>query len=273
MPSNFNALIPTLIQIVRQAGEVIKPYFRGESLDVMKKSDATPLTKADLAAHDIINTELEKLEKWPVLSEEGELPPFEYRQQWERYWLIDPLDGTRGFISGVDEFTVNIALIEQHQPVIGVLYAPMYDKLYYASKGEGAFLIENNAAPRAIETADQPFEQLRFVVGKYHRLRRLQPLMDAIPGASLLRLNSSLKFVTIAEGLADVYIRLGPICEWDTAAGHCILEEAGGKVVDFSGHNLQYNARKSLLSKPFLAVGNRSNIEPLIELFEREASK
>ena len=164
---------------------------------------------------------------------------------------------------------MNIALIDQHRPVLGVVYAPVFDALYYACSGNPAY-VRTAASDQGISIADTPFDALRFIVGKYHKIKRIQPVLDAIPGAQLLRMNSSLKFLQIACGKADVYPRFGPISEWDTAAAHCILASAGGKIVDFDGDSLQYNATESLRCLPFLAVGHQAHIEQLIDLFNQE---
>lgn len=269
-----NELLQAVVEIAKAAGEVTLPFYQSDQLEVIQKADGTPVTGADKAAHQVIASGLSKLNDWPILSEEGEIPPYEIRQKWTRYWLSDPLDGTRGFVNGLDEFTVNIAVVENHQPVLGVIYAPAYRTMFFAARGESAFIIEEYGAdqPEPIHTADRAFEQQRFIVGKYHKLRRIQPVLDQIPQAELLRLNSSLKFAAIAQGEADVYARFGPINEWDTAAGHCILEEAGGKVVDFKGQSLQYNAGESLLWPPFLAVGDPAHIDRFIELFKEGES-
>ena len=227
MLSKLNDLLPQVVRIAKLAGEAIMPFYQSQQLSVSKKMDETPLTNADVVAHQFIIAELAKISDLPILSEEGTIPPYEVRAQWSQYWLIDPLDGTRGFIHGSDEFTVNIALIWKHQPVLGVVYVPVHQAMFFACRGGGAFARQEQASTEAlsIHSAQRPFEQLRFVVGKYHRLRRIQQVMDCIPQAELIRLNSSLKFVVISQGRADVYPRFGRINEWDTAAGHCILEE------------------------------------------------
>lgn len=264
----FDNLLSSVIPIAKAAGDAILPFFQSKSLNVSRKTDNTPVTGADITAHSIIESALTQLNDWPILSEEGEIPSFEVRKLWSPFWIIDPLDGTRGFIHGLEEFTVNIAVIENHRPVLGVLYVPVQKTLFYAAKGTGAFRIVGEGTPQRIQVADRSFDQLRFVVGRYHKINRIQPVLDAIPHSELLRLNSSLKFVLIAQGDADVYARFGPINEWDTAAGQCILEEAGGKVVDFKGKSLQYNAKKSLLCPPLLAVGKSEYIDALFKFFK-----
>lgn len=269
MPNELSELLPLVVALAKSAGEAILPFYQSKQLEVSRKPDNTPVTGADIAAHQVIASGLVVLNDWPILSEEGEIPSFETRQQWQRFWISDPLDGTRGFINGLDEFTVNIAVIEEHQPILGVIYAPVHQTLFYACRDGGAFMQEGDGSPRQLRVADRSFNELRFVIGKYHKLRRIQPVLDQIPQAELLRLNSSLKFAAIASGEADVYARFGPINEWDTAAGQCILEEAGGKMVDFNGERLQYNAGNSLLWAPFLVVGNVAHIDRLIELFKQ----
>ncbi|MCB1827578.1 MAG: 3'(2'),5'-bisphosphate nucleotidase CysQ [Coxiellaceae bacterium] len=273
MPSELSDLLKPVVDIAQAAGEAILPFYQSDSLAIRRKSDNTPVTDADIAAHQVIASGLAELNDWPLLSEEDDIPPFSVRKDWSRFWISDPLDGTRGFIHGHDEFTVNIAVIESHEPVLGVIYAPVSKKLYYAARDVGAFMKIGDAVPIPLRVSDRPFEASRFVVGKYHKLRRIQPVLEQMPKAELLRLNSSLKFTAIASGEADIYARFGPISEWDTAAGHCILEEAGGKVVDFNGQRLQYNAGEALLCPPFLAVGNPAHIHALIELFKEGESR
>jgi 3'(2'), 5'-bisphosphate nucleotidase len=270
--NDLSQLLKAVIPIATGAGDLIMEYFQSGSLKVSKKSDDTPVTTADIAAHELIVSALEQFTDWPILSEEGHIPDFNVRRQWQRYWLIDPLDGTRGFVQGSDEFTVNIALIDQHRPILGVVYAPVFDELYYSCSGQPAYL-RTAGADQVISTAETPFEALRFIVGKYHKIKRMQPVLDAIPGAQLLRMNSSLKFLQIACGKADVYPRFGPISEWDTAAAHCVLSSAGGKIVDFNGESLQYNAAESLRCLPFMAMASDTCFERLMVLFNKEEDK
>lgn len=261
------SLLSTVISIAKAAGQAIMSFYQSQKLTVFEKHDHTPVTEADLVAHSEITHLLSQCSDFPLLSEEGEIPSYMVRKKWSTYWLSDPLDGTRGFIEGSTEFTVNIALIELNRPVLGVIYAPAWDKVYYAVLSQGAYVQTGNAPAQRLRVATRPLQELRFIMGHYHSLERIQPVFDTISSAQLIRLNSSLKFAAIAQGEADVYARFGPISEWDTAAGQVILEAAGGRVVDFAGQSLQYNRKDSLFCPPFLAMGNREHLSWLIQVF------
>lgn len=231
---------------------------------IERKSDNSPLTQADLAAHHLIVSRLSELTpEVPILSEESESISPETRNQWQQYWLIDPLDGTREFVKRNGEFTVNIALIDQYQPVLGVVYAPASDLLYYGTKGQGAFKQVSQGA--ASEISVRPFDIGKLVVAgsrshtdqKYQQfLNRLHQLTGAIP--ELISMGSSLKICLVAEGKADVYPRIGPTYEWDTAAAHCILREAGGEILDETTNSLGYNRKQSLLNPTFFATNTHT---------------
>jgi len=267
--NELDKLLTAVIAIAKTAGDAIMPLHQSDQLEIINKADGTPQTQADLLAHQIIVSGLSALNDDPILSEEGEIPGFDVRQQWTRFWISDPLDGTRGFIQGLDEFTVNIALMERQRPVLGVIYAPVFQTLYFACRGAGAFKQKEGAAAESISVVKPSKGALRFIAGKFHKQSRIQHLLDKIPGATLIQLNSSLKFVWIADGKVDAYVRFGPISEWDTAAGDCILEEAGGKVVDFNGQSLQYNAGESLRCPPFLAAGDSECIAQILQELEQ----
>ncbi len=251
-------LLSAVIDIAIQAGQAILPFYR-KSFAIQEKKDHTPLTKADLAAHDVIEQALNHLVPYyPLISEEGLLPDVKTRQSFSRFWLVDPLDGTRGFIAGNAEFSVNIALIDGHESVLGVIYAPVSQDLYYATKGQGAFYQKNQITQRIFSNSSFSLSNARLAIGHYHGLTALQALCAQYPAISILRLNSSLKFTCLAANYADIYPRLGPTSEWDTAAGQCILEEAGGAVVDLQGERLRYNARESLENPPFVAMAAKA---------------
>lgn len=227
--------------------------------DVKRKSDDSPLTKADLAAHDVIEHALKTLTPHiPVLSEESEQIPPEIRNSWPVYWLIDPLDGTREFIKRNGEFTVNIALISNHRSILGVVYAPVSELLYYAVAGQGAFKQIKHHVPYRIKTKLLDIENL-VVAGSRsradHKLQQFLSNMHIKTGATpeLIHMGSSLKICLVAEGTADVYPRIGPTFEWDTAAAHCVLAEAGGDILDLEGNSLRYNVKASLLNPSFFA--------------------
>ncbi len=269
-PRDLHILLPHVIEIAMQAGVATLDFYGGsaEKLNVTKKQDSTLLTQADLTAHAVIDADLKALSLFPVLSEEGELFDDKTRFSWPTYWLVDPLDGTRGFVERRGEFTVNIALIHQHQPVLGVIYAPQLDALYYAIKGDKAYHRYAKAQPLVLSTRAIDWENYKILLGHYQHARPLVELVHQLDGAELEHINSSLKFCVIAQGEADCYPRLGKTSEWDTAAAQCILQSAGGRVVDFSGQPLQYNAKSSLINPPFLAVGDVSAIPPLLDLIK-----
>jgi 3'(2'), 5'-bisphosphate nucleotidase len=243
--------------IARAAGAAILDVYHGD-FAVQTKADASPLTAADLAAQQVIMAGLAALEPvLPVLSEEAKALPWSERRHWPRYWLVDPLDGTREFIKRNGEFTVNIALIDDHRSVLGVVLAPVSGELYVAAQGQGAWLQTQAEAPwQRIRT--RPLGQPALVAGsRSHggvQGDRLQQLVG--DDYQLIPLGSSLKFCLIARGAADLYLRLGLTSEWDTAAAQCVLEEAGGAVLDLAGQPFRYNRGESLLNPEFVAVGD-----------------
>jgi 3'(2'), 5'-bisphosphate nucleotidase len=255
------ARLDPLVDIARRAGqEILAIYARGAggATPVTTKPDATPLCEADLAAHRLIVAALDELTPGtPVLSEEACDTPFERRRTWERYWLVDPLDGTREFLSRNGEFTVNIALIEGHVPVRGVVHVPVSGVSYFGAEGEGAWRQAAGEPPQRIHVAARSASPLRVAGSRSHRGDSLDAFLARVGGHELLEMGSSLKFCLVAEGTADVYPRLGPTCEWDTAAAHAVLSAAGGSVRDLDGVPLQYNARPELHNPFFVAYGPR----------------
>jgi 3'(2'), 5'-bisphosphate nucleotidase len=256
---NYHQYLEQVIVIARAAGDAIMQVYSTD-FNVVKKDDNSPLTQADLAAHQVIIQALSKLTPdIAILSEESETISFETRHQWQQYWLIDPLDGTREFIKRNGEFTVNIAFIDQHQPVLGVVYAPVTGLLYYASHGRGAFKqLEASCSSQNIHTRALNLESPTVAGSRSHSNEKMQQFMHNLENAAgiapeLISMGSSLKICLVAEGLADVYPRLGPTSEWDTAAAHCILLEAGGDIVDMFNQSLLYNTKDSLLNPSFFA--------------------
>ncbi len=245
------------IAIARQAGTAILEVY-AQDFTVQTKGDHTPLTAADLAAHRIIASELAVMTPdIPVLSEEGAGIDWATRRQWARYWLVDPLDGTREFIKRNGEFTVNIALIDDHAPVLGVVQTPVSGELACGWHGGGAWLAQAGAKPRRIGTRRRA-SPLIVAGSRSHGSEHEAELLARLGPCAKLPLGSSLKFVRIAAAEADLYLRLGPTSEWDTAAGQCVLEQAGGAVLDFSGRPFRYNTRESLLNPDFIALGDRA---------------
>ncbi len=244
--------------LASQTGEILLKYWNQAHLQTFRKSDGTPCTEADLAAHKVIAEGLAKLTpEIPILSEEGELIDFSQRSQWQVYWLIDPLDGTRGFLAHLEQFSVNIALIQNHRPVFGVIYVPAARTFYYACQGEGAFKqLGQNTPQRLAIASKEAASPWRIVVGQYSQAKRISQLIKDSCAFEILHVNGSVKFGWLAEGQADFYPRFGPICEWDIAAGDCILHESGGVMVDLHGRTLQYNCQDSLLSPEFIALAD-----------------
>ncbi|HHH36969.1 MAG TPA: 3'(2'),5'-bisphosphate nucleotidase [Gammaproteobacteria bacterium] len=256
-------LLPAVIDIAREAARRILAIYHSD-FAVQAKDDKSPLTEADMAAHRAIVAGLETLTpEVPVLSEESAAIPFAQRAAWRRYWLVDPLDGTKEFIKRNGEFTVNIALIEDHAPVLGVIVVPVSGLCYYAARGEGAFRQEagGNAQPIRV----RPLDLSRLVVaGSRSHVGPelegfLQRLAERHGAPEFISMGSSLKFCLVAEGRADLYPRLGPTSEWDTAAAQCIVEAAGGIVTDTAMQPLRYNTRESLLNPHFFVSGDRAH--------------
>lgn len=221
------------------------------------KDDRSPLTAADRAAHDIITTRLARLPVGlPVLSEESAEEDVRRRREWKRFWLVDPLDGTKEFIKRNGEFTVNIALIDNGRPVLGVVTAPALGLEYAGVAGIGAYKRAGSQPPQAIRVARPAATPLRVVGSRSHASPELEAYIDALGPHVLKPMGSSLKICLVAEGAADIYPRLGPTSEWDTAAAQAILESAGGSMIDLGGQPLVYNSRDDLLNPHFLAFGD-----------------
>ena len=253
-------LMPQVVELARRAGEAILPFWRAD-VAVTAKADASPVTAADLAAHKVIAEGLQTLApEIPVLSEEDCDIPREERQAWQRWWLVDPLDGTKEFIAGSEEFTVNIALIEQGRVVFGVVSMPTTGRCYFGGAGLGAWRSDVNEAPRQIQVRQAPAEGECFTVVASRRHsspeqeRLLEGLSEGLGKLELANIGSSLKFCLLAEGSADCYPRLAPTSQWDTAAAQGVLEGAGGEVLELSGAPFSYPARESLLNPFFLAL-------------------
>ena len=243
-----------LLAIARRAGAaILEHYDRPET--VQTKADESPLTAADLAAHRVIRDGLAALApELPLLSEEGGMPDYATRGGWSRYFLVDPLDGTKEFLKRNGEFTVNIALIENGRATAAVVHAPALGGASWAGRvGEGAWR-EVDGHRDAIQTAALP-PVWRILVSRSHRSPEVETFLARCPAHEPIAAGSSLKFCRIAEGAADVYPRLGPTSEWDTAAGQCVLEAAGGVVLRTDGSPLRYNAKADILNPWFIAAG------------------
>ena len=228
-------------------------YNDPSSWNVEAKDDKSPLTKADKEAHLIIEKSLSELPiKFPIISEEGKDIPYKTRKGWKTFWLVDPLDGTKEFIKRNGQFTVNIALIEQHVPVLGFIYAPATGELFYGIKEEGAFMITPEGVTWKIVVSNRT-SNLIAVGSSSHASEADAALLAKYDIAETIKSGSSLKFCKVAEGAADIYLRTGPTMEWDTAAGQCIVEEAGAKMTGLDGSPFLYN-KAILLNAGFLCV-------------------
>jgi 3'(2'), 5'-bisphosphate nucleotidase len=250
-------LLLRVVPLAREAGQAIMALY-GEANPAVeyKEPDNSPLTQADLASHRIISNGLAKLSpNWPVLSEESAGMPFDQRKSWPHFWMVDPLDGTKEFLCRNGEFTVNIAFMEANMPILGVVFAPVNDKLYFAARGAGAYKIDQGITSR-ISATRAAQSTVRMVVSRSHRASEddLQRFARGAENFEYIAMGSSLKFCLVAEGAADIYPRIGPTMEWDTAAAHCILEEAGGVFTDLHGNSMIYN-KPMLVNPGFLARG------------------
>ena len=250
-------MIETVINIADQATALVMKYYRKADLNVELKSDASPLTQADLESHAFISAELERHFPHPVVSEEASVE-YAQRKTWKTLWLVDPLDGTKDFIAATDEFTINIALIQDQSPVLGVVAVPALGLLYYAARGTGAFKrdqhgnrskIFNNRDGKDLICAESRFhaspQTIEFC--RHHSIKKV------------LNFGSAMKLCKIAEGEIDVYPRFKPTMEWDTAAGHCILNEGGGKLMDMVTKTEMVYNKESLVNNSFIASLNSLN--------------
>lgn len=250
----LKAMIEPVLGIARDASEKIVAVYNRD-FTVEQKADHSPLTEADMAAHEVIESGLQALyPDIPILSEESSQIPFEERGRWNRYWLVDPLDGTREFVKRNGEFTVNIALIEAHEPIVGIIVVPVTGVSYFAARGNGAWkVVDDEVTEIHVRPRDPEFT---IVAGsRSHASDSLVAFLDRIGKHELVSMGSSLKSCLVAEGKADVYPRLGPTSEWDTAAAHCIVNEAGGSLTDTHMKPLRYNTKESLLNPSFFVSG------------------
>lgn len=255
-----------MCRIAEAAGEEILAVYNGAAdIEIEHKADASPLTLADRRAHELIERELLALApEIPVLSEESLQLPFAERQSWSRYWLVDPLDGTKEFIGRNGEFTVNIALIDKGVAKLGVVSVPVTGVTYSGindADASGAWKADS-AGSCAITVAAMAGQKIRVVASRRHRGERLEEMLaniDRVLGIDeVVSIGSSLKMCLVAEGAADIYPRLAPTSEWDTAAAHAILAAAGGEIVDLDFKPLRYNQKDSLLNPDFIALADRA---------------
>lgn len=254
-------LMDAVVDIAAAAGEEILRIYRTD-FDVTAKGDDSPLTLADLNAHRVIVARLAKLTPdVPIVSEESAPPAFDVRSRWSRYWLVDPLDGTREFVGKNGEFTVNIALIEGHRPVVGVVGVPAQDVIFTGDVASMRAERRAGGKRSAIATRRMTgLDKIAVVASRSHGGERLEKYLAALrerfANVERAPVGSSLKLCILAEGKADLYPRLGPTSEWDIAAAQAVLEAAGGRVLTFDGAPLRYNTKESLLNPEFFAIGD-----------------
>ena len=254
---NHQIQMAKIVSIAKLAGKaILNIYHDAEFSQVVDfKSDNSPLTLADRAAHDVIVDQLDKTyPDIPIISEEGAEIPYEERKKYQIYWLVDPLDGTKEFIKRNGEFTVNIALIENGVPVLGVVHVPVVDVTYYGSGESGAFMTEGTAEPSQIKINHKDTNRIA-VRSKSHPSPEEEIVLDQYQVVESISRGSSLKFCMVAEGKADIYYRHGPTMEWDTAAGQAVVEAAGGKVLSGTGPEPFVYNKPSLLNSSFLCLG------------------
>lgn len=255
-PTEPKSLAPDVAGIAQEAAEAILAVY-GEDFDVNTKADESPLTNADLASHRVIVAALTELTPdIPVLSEESSRIKFQQRSAWPEYWLVDPLDGTKEFVSRNGEFTVNIALIRNHRPVLGVVFVPVSGLCYCGFAGGGATRQEGSRKPADIRVRVPHADPLVIVGSRSHANPDLEKYLRAFGEYELISIGSSLKCCLVAEGTADFYPRLGPTFEWDTAAAQAVVEAAGGRMIRLDGTPLEYNQRESLTNPEFLVTGD-----------------
>lgn len=258
--NNFNAcdLLDPVNKIALDAGQQILKIYETD-FSVEHKDDKSPLTAADMASHRTIVAALKQLTPAiPILSEESAAIPFAERSSWSRYWLIDPLDGTREFVKRNGEFTVNIALINNGLVELGVVHVPVSGLSYSACTGGGAFKTQAGQTPQAIHVRQLPSGPIAVAGSRSHSGDSLLKYLDRLGPHELVSMGSSLKICLVAEGVADLYPRLGLTSEWDTAAAQCVVEEAGGQVTGLDMQQLRYNTKDSLLNPHFFVFGDAS---------------
>ena len=258
--ARLEALVAPVCDIVKQAGHKIMDIYLG-GFEVEEKKDRSPLTTADLVSHKLICKQLQALTPdIPVLSEESVSIPYRQRSTWNQYWLIDPLDGTREFIKRNDEFTVNVALIVGHSSYLGVVYIPAQDICYFAARGCGAFKQEQDKTANRIRTRTSSPDATPTICGsRAYAGTSLLSLLARIGEHELISIGSSIKTCLVAEGKADLYPRFGPTSEWDTAAAHCVVQEAGGSLLDTQFRPVRYNTKDSLLNPSFIVLGSMND--------------
>ena len=255
-------------QVAYEAGKTIRKYFNS-SYDIELKNDKSPVTTADIAANEYIEQQLSSLTPdIPRISEESENTSYQERQHWDTFWLIDPLDGTREFVKNRPDFTVNIALVHQQQPILGSIYLPIADQLYFAISDDHAYRQDQSNTPVQIHVSVKTQPIPRICGSRAHSGKSMQRFLNAVGEHELISRGSSIKSCLVADGSADIYPRFGPTWEWDTAAAQCIIVQAGGHMTTLDLNALSYN-KESLLNPSFVAFANKNQnwTQPLSRTF------
>jgi 3'(2'), 5'-bisphosphate nucleotidase len=251
----MNGMVQELCRLAEKAGREAMRFYKGP-VSVEVKNDSSPLTDADRASHDLLMQFLPGvIPGVPVISEESETSAHHATPGADRFWLVDPLDGTKEFLKGTGEFTVNIALVQKDRPVIGVVHAPVLGLIYFADLDSGAFRQDHNQTPVPLRVQRPVPERLRVVASKDHAGPLVKAMLARLPDAELKSMGSSLKFCLVAEGHADIYLRDVPTMEWDTAAAQCIVEVAGGSLRTLDGKPLRYG-KPGLKNPSIITVGD-----------------
>ncbi len=264
-------LIHTVVSISKDAGSAIMDIYNQNDASVEYKLDKTPVTKADLNSHDIIKHRLKLVtDNIPILSEEDTQVSFSERSEWDEYWLIDPLDGTKEFLNRNGEFTVNIALMRKNRPIFGVIYSPVNNETFWGCEGYGSYEFSEVRGETRIMVSNK--NKKRIACSRSHQ--KSSEIEDFANEYSyeMIKIGSSYKFCMLAKGNVDIYPRLGPTSEWDIAAGHAILIHAGGSIIDFSGKEIFYN-KENLINPNFIAASSKvlaNNIKEIITNEERK---
>jgi 3'(2'), 5'-bisphosphate nucleotidase len=240
-----------------EAGNRILETYNNDNNVESIKVDKSPLTQADLDSHNHITESLRSISSLPILSEESDSISFKERKSWKRYWLIDPLDGTKEFLKRNGEFTVNIALIENNKPILGVIHSPVLKETYWGSKKNGSYFQKNHNQAELIKVSSKQKGTLRILTSRSHMNDELNQYISKKNDVKIIKMGSSLKFCLIANGTADIYPRHGPTSEWDIAAGHAIVKFAGGSINSLSGDEMSYNVKDSLINPSFIVSSSK----------------
>lgn len=253
-----------VITLAKEAGSAILEIYNRSQYTVVEKLDASPLTEADIAAHNILEAGLRKIKDIPVISEESDVPSKEERDSWDQFWLIDPLDGTKEFIDRNGEFTINIALIQNHEPIFGLIYAPVTDETFYGGNDK-AYCIRGTQAPTLLKASSpstqvREHKHIRVFGSRRHATEQLEILCDhlreRLSQVELISVGSALKLAYLADGQAEIYPRFGNVSEWDIAAGHAILKCVGGDILTRQYEPLRYGDKPSVIVPGFIALGS-----------------